>query len=202
VKRITEPVANDVLTSAALLGVRIAVAESLTGGILAGSLIDVPGASTVFSGGIVAYDTFLKVSLLGVSPVLLSRFGPVDPEVARQMAAGVRHACAVPPTDKEAPRTGPSGKQDHVLANRFSETTFVFPADIGVATTGVAGPDPDPQTCQPAGTVWVGVSSLLGDRAVSLRLTGTRAEIRAAVVTAALRELRTELESLRSARAV
>lgn len=71
-------------------GESVAVAESLTGGLVAGALTSVPGASVVFRGGIVAYATELKVALLGVPADLLARRGPVDPEVAAAMAAGVR----------------------------------------------------------------------------------------------------------------
>lgn len=75
------------LTSA---GQTLAVAESLTGGLLAARIVDVPGASVVFRGGVVAYATDLKGTLLGVSPELLERNGPVDAQVAAQMADGVR----------------------------------------------------------------------------------------------------------------
>jgi nicotinamide-nucleotide amidase len=81
---------------AAARGLRIAVAESLTGGLLADALVKIPGASRSLSGGIVAYDTWLKHSLLGVDIELLREKGPVDELVAKQMAAGVRAACAVP----------------------------------------------------------------------------------------------------------
>lgn len=68
----------------------IAVAESLTGGLLAGALTDVPGASAVFRGGVVAYATELKAALLGVDRALLAAQGAVSAEVAGAMAAGVR----------------------------------------------------------------------------------------------------------------
>jgi len=68
----------------------IAVAESLTGGLLAGALTDVPGASAVFRGGIIAYATDLKAVLLGVDRALLGARGAVSAEVAEAMAAGVR----------------------------------------------------------------------------------------------------------------
>ena len=70
----------------------LAVAESLTGGLLAATLVDVPGASTVFRGGVVAYATPAKHALLRVDADLLARVGPVDAEVARQMALGARAA--------------------------------------------------------------------------------------------------------------
>ena len=160
----------DALAAAAARGLRLAVAESLTGGQLADACVSVPGASRVFSGGIVAYDTALKHSLLGVDESLLRERGPVDGEVARQMAAGVRRACAVPGGE-----AGPRW------------------ADIGLATTGVAGPDPDPQTGQPAGTVWIAISFGAAEQQVQLALRGSRAEIRSATVAAASDLLRAAL---------
>lgn len=72
------------------LGRTVAVAESLTGGAVTASLVDVPGASGCLRGGVVAYATDLKVALLGVDPDLLTRFGAVSTEVALAMAEGVR----------------------------------------------------------------------------------------------------------------
>jgi nicotinamide-nucleotide amidase len=68
----------------------MSVAESLTGGLVAASIVSVPGASSVFRGAVVAYATELKHDLLGVEADLLSANGPVDPDVALQMASGVR----------------------------------------------------------------------------------------------------------------
>lgn len=161
--------AAEAVALASRLGVRVATAESLTGGLLAATIVDVPGASRAFSGGVVAYDTALKASVLGVDEGLLAERGPVDSRVAEQMARGAREACAV-----------------------------AGPADIGISTTGVAGPLPDPQTGQAAGTVWVGVSSAAGERAVSLGLSpaGTRETIRRQTVRAALEVLLAELGNI------
>ena len=71
-------------------GATLAVAESLTGGLLGAALTAVPGVSATFRGGVVAYATDLKADLLGVDGDLLARVGPVDPAVAAAMAAGVR----------------------------------------------------------------------------------------------------------------
>jgi nicotinamide-nucleotide amidase len=79
--------AIELLTTA---GQTVAVAESLTGGLLAAALTSVAGASVVVRGGVVAYATELKTVLLGVPAALLSRHGPVHPEVAAAMAGGVR----------------------------------------------------------------------------------------------------------------
>jgi nicotinamide-nucleotide amidase len=135
-------------------GLTIAVAESLTGGRLTASLVDVPGASVVLRGGVVAYATELKARLLDVSAELLAASGPIDAEVARQMADGVRS------------RLG---------------------ADIGIATTGVAGPDP--QDGHSPGEVWLGFA--IGDRvtAVGLALGGDRETIRGDTVSESLSRL-------------
>jgi nicotinamide-nucleotide amidase len=74
-------------------GETLAVAESLTGGLLAATIVDVPGASTVFRGGFVVYATDLKVSLAGVDPGLIARRGPVDPDVAVALAEGAARRC-------------------------------------------------------------------------------------------------------------
>ncbi len=71
-------------------GQTVAVAESLTGGLVAAALTSVPGASAVVRGGVVAYATELKTALLGVPSDLLARHGAVHPDVAAAMASGVR----------------------------------------------------------------------------------------------------------------
>lgn len=137
----------------------IALAESLTGGLLVAELVGVPGASAVVRGGVVAYDTALKHTLLGVDASRLALYGAVDPDVARQMASGVRRRLAV------------DG----------------LPADVGLSTTGVAGPDS--QDGKPVGTVYIGMSIGSESHVLELALSGSRNEIRRAVVDAALEGL-------------
>jgi nicotinamide-nucleotide amidase len=83
-------VAAEVLRLLGERGWTLAVAESLTGGLVAADLAAVPGASKSFRGSVTAYATPLKHELLGVDAALLAARGAVDPEVARQMATGVR----------------------------------------------------------------------------------------------------------------
>jgi nicotinamide-nucleotide amidase len=137
----------------------IAVAESLTGGLLVAELIRTPGASSVVLGGIVAYNTELKHTMLGVDDALLAEQGPVHPEVAIQMARGVRSALAV----------------GGVLA------------DVGVATTGVAGPEP--QGGHAPGTAFIGISTRDGEFSVRVTLIGDRQQIRDGVVYESLVQL-------------
>jgi nicotinamide-nucleotide amidase len=77
-----------VLERARSRGLRLAVAESCTGGLLGARLTDIPGSSDVFVGGLIAYDNALKVDLLGVPEALLAEHGAVSEPVARAMAAG------------------------------------------------------------------------------------------------------------------
>lgn len=153
----TDPATDpaDVVAALRAAGVTVATAESLTGGLLCSTLVDVPGASTVVRGGVVAYATELKASVLGVDAGLLARTGPVDGDVAEQMARGAR---------------------------------AVLGADVGVSTTGVAGPDAADGV--PAGTVFVGLAADAvagGARHVRLALDGDRTAVRRASVDAALR---------------
>jgi nicotinamide-nucleotide amidase len=87
------PTPADVLDALILRGETLAVAESLTGGLLAATLVDVPGASRVFRGGLVVYATDLKATLAGVPADLLAERGPVDPDVAVALARGARDRC-------------------------------------------------------------------------------------------------------------
>lgn len=134
----------------------LAVAESLTGGALTAEFTRPAGASAVVLGGVVVYATELKHTKIGVDAALLAEQGPVHPDVAAQLADGVRSSMAV------------DGR----------------PADIGVSTTGVAGPDW--QGGRRPGTVFVGVSSDAGTAVVELSLSGSREQIRAETVLRAV----------------
>jgi nicotinamide-nucleotide amidase len=82
--------ASQVLDRLRAGGQTVAVAESLTGGLVAAALTDVPGSSAAFRGGVVAYATELKAELLGVDAMMLRRHGAIYPPVAAAMAEGVR----------------------------------------------------------------------------------------------------------------
>ena len=140
-------------------GLTLAVAESLTGGLLVAEFVAVPGVSSVLNGGVVAYNTALKHSVLGVDAGLLEEHGAVHPRVAEQMADRVRGALAV------------DGR----------------PANVGLSTTGVAGPDW--QDGQPPGTVFLGIAVGSAVRSVRLQLSGDRGAIRRATVSESLLEL-------------
>lgn len=151
--------ASELLETLATKGLHLALAESLTGGLLTSKLVDIPGSSRVILGSIVAYQNDLKIGLLDVSRDLIDTVGPVDAQVALQMAVGVRG----------------------LLAEKSSIDSASV---IGVSTTGVAGPSE--QGGQAPGTAYVGVSSVDGDFVYPLNLSGSRQEIRNGVADAAL----------------
>ena len=99
-------------------GLTLATAESLTAGLLASTIAEVPGCSAVLRGGVVAYSSDVKASVLGVDARLLEHV--VSEQVAARMALGA---------------------------------TQVLSADIGVGTTGAAGPAS--LDGQAPGTVWI-----------------------------------------------
>lgn len=82
--------AGEVLAALRARGATVAVAESLTGGLLTAALTEPAGASATVRGGLVVYATDLKASLAGVPAPLLDAQGPVSPDVAGALAAGAR----------------------------------------------------------------------------------------------------------------
>ena len=134
-------------------GLTLAVAESLTGGLVGARLTSVAGASDVFRGAVVSYASEVKHGLLKVPE------GPVVSEAcAKAMATGVRDTLG---------------------------------ADIGIATTGVAGPTE--QEHQPVGTVFLGVADAKGAFAKHVLLPGGRNQIREYAVISLLNVLRLSL---------
>jgi nicotinamide-nucleotide amidase len=144
-------VSADLVARLTAAGQTVAVAESLTGGLVTAALTEVAGASAVVRGGVLAYATDLKAQVLGVEEALLARVGAVDADVAEQMARGVR---------------------------------ALMGATYGLATTGVAGPDP--ADGRPVGTVYVAVVGPGSSRVKALSLPGDRGDVRAASVLAVL----------------
>lgn len=156
--------ASEIIRMLRKAGETVAVAESLTAGGVMAALTSAPGASAVFRGGVVAYATPLKRSLLKVNAALIEQEGVVHGGVAVQMAQGVRRAAFV------------EGGPDEGMAT------------WGVATTGVAGPGP--QDGHAAGTVYIGVAAPWGARAFGPFLfPGSREQVREAAVMEALSRL-------------
>ncbi|CAM3347029.1 CinA family protein [Tsukamurella hominis] len=106
-------------------GETVASAESLTAGLFAATVADVPGASAVLRGGLIIYATDLKASLAGVPSDELERNGPVHPDTARALADGARARCGA---DWGVGLTGVAGptEQDGV--------------PVGTVHLGISGP--------------------------------------------------------------
>ena len=134
-------------------GLTLGLAESVTGGLIAARLTEVPGASDVLRGAVVPYDRALKTGVLGAPDV-----NAVSSEMALAMAAG---ACRV------------------------------LGADVGLATTGAAGPDRH-EGAEP-GTVWIGLHLDGEPEAVRVRFNMARVMVRQLSTITALNLLRTRL---------
>ncbi len=98
-----------VLDAARVQGVRLAVAESCTGGLLGARLTEVPGSSDVFVGGVIAYDNALKIELLDVPEPLLAEHGAVSEPIARAMAEGAARRFGVAAAISVTGIAGPGG---------------------------------------------------------------------------------------------
>ena len=121
----------------------IAVAESLTGGLVAASLTEIPGASKVFKGSITAYADVIKQNILNVKDETITNFTSISEQVALEMAINVR---------------------------------TIMKSDIGISTSGVAGPEKSAGFAP--GLVFVAIS--IGDHNMcqKLEITGDRSKIR------------------------
>lgn len=162
--------AEQILAALRTADKKLVIAESLTGGLLTAEFAKVPGASDVLLTGIVAYDTSLKHELLGVSRQLLENQGAVDPEVAAQMAEGLRIRIAI--------------KMGLELAQL-----------VAISTTGVAGPTE--QDGKPVGELYICVSKgpegQVSSNVFAHQIEGDRARIQETAVLLGLGHLWEEI---------
>jgi len=119
---------------------KIATAESCTGGYVAKTITSIAGSSEYFQGGVVPYHNAFKEKILDVEKDMLIRMGAVSEETVIQMAEKVKS---------------------------------LFKADIGVSTSGVAGPGGGTDE-KPVGTVWIGISGPWGTHARKYSFGGDR----------------------------
>jgi PncC family amidohydrolase len=121
------------------LGLKLAVAESCTGGLVGHRITNVPGSSEYFLGGVTAYAYEAKVKLLGVSWDTLTRYGAVSRETVLEMARGARSALEADIGVSVSGIAGPGGGMPEkpvgltwigLSANGFEDARmFVFPGD-------------------------------------------------------------------------
>jgi nicotinamide-nucleotide amidase len=137
----------------------ISMAESCTGGLLSGQLINYPGISSVFIEGAVTYSNAAKMARLKVKEDTLNKFGAVSRQCAAEMAEGMAKAAGT---------------------------------NIGVSTTGIAGPDGGTVE-KPVGLVYVGLYINGVIKTKKLNLAGNRQKVRDRAVASTLDWLRREL---------
>jgi nicotinamide-nucleotide amidase len=104
--------AKRLLTACERRRLRLATAESCTGGLIVGCLTEIAGSSTVVDRGYVTYDNRAKQEMLGLTTFLLERVGAVSEEVARAMAAGARERARVDLAIAVTGIAGPGGATD------------------------------------------------------------------------------------------
>ena len=142
-------------------GLRVATAESCTGGMLAAALTYRAGSSAYFEGAMVAYQERRKEAWLDVRAETLARYTAVSEKTAQEMLMGILASAA---------------------------------ADVGLATTGYAGPGGGTAT-EPCGTVYIACGNKTDYKVHRCVFSGTRAEVRASAVRFALKELATWLQT-------
>jgi PncC family amidohydrolase len=163
---VEEPIEAEVGQWLRRRGLKLALAESCTGGLISHRLTNVPGSSEYYPGGITAYANEAKERLLGVRRETLAAHGAVSRETALEMARGIRRALAA---------------------------DFPLEKTIGLSVTGIAGPGGG-LPGKPVGLVWIGLSAPEGDWAWRFLWSGSRLENKEHSAQAALRVLRDYLQ--------
>ncbi|MDO4664907.1 MAG: CinA family protein [Actinomycetaceae bacterium] len=111
--------ASDLLEECRQRNWTLTVAESLTGGLLSAAVVDVPGASTVFRGGVTTYQLSTKTAILGVDEAELARTGAVTASVAAQMVRGVSALFRADMAISTTGVAGPDADGDHPVGQVF-----------------------------------------------------------------------------------
>jgi PncC family amidohydrolase len=137
---------------------KLAVAESCTGGLIGHRITNVPGSSEYYLGSVTAYAYEAKERLLGVRHETLLQFGAVSQETVYEMARGIRQALAA---------------------------DFPLEQTVGVAVSGIAGPGGG-MPGKPVGLVWMALSTPRGDWAYQTVFKGDRLEVKSQTAQSAL----------------
>lgn len=107
------PTAEQVVATLRERGLSLATAESLTGGLIGATITSVPGASQVFVGGVIAYESRLKTELLGVPRETIQTYSVVSEDVARAMARGLAERSGADWCVAVTGVAGPAGQDGH-----------------------------------------------------------------------------------------
>lgn len=168
----TEARVDAIMAQLAADNIRLATAESCTGGILASLFTDIPGHSHVFEAGFVSYSDAAKHGMLGVSPDLIARHGAVSSEVALAMVRGAIDHSAADLALSVTGFAGPGGAGEeaglvhfacawrdgatlhaerHFRTSERGETRLCcITTALELLETALGLPEPEPQAGQPA----------------------------------------------------
>ena len=138
-------------------GQSVATAESLTGGLLAARLTDVPGASRCFVGGVVAYASHVKESVLGVPHDLVERHGVISEECASAMAVGVRERLGATWALATTGVAGPDGQEGHPVGTVWIAVAGPGGVHARLLRLGGTRPEIREATCRETLTVINGI---------------------------------------------
>lgn len=142
-------------------GLKLAVAESCTGGLIGHRITNIPGSSDYYLGSVTAYAYEVKQQLLGVKQETLTEYGAVSRETVIEMARGIR-ACL--------------------------DADFPMECTVGISVSGIAGPGGSTPG-KPVGLVWIGLSSKDGNHAWKFLWKGNRIQNKESSAQAALQLL-------------
>jgi nicotinamide-nucleotide amidase len=120
----------------------VATAESLTGGLLGGSITAVPGASASYVGGVITYATRLKAELAGVSADTLAALGPVAGPTAAEMATGVARRCGADWGMATTGVAGPDAQDGHPVGEVYVAVAHPASARVEVRALRLTGDRP------------------------------------------------------------
>ena len=151
--------ANGIQSTMLDRGLKLATAESCTGGLIGYVLTEISGSSAYYVGGLISYSNDLKERHLGVDAATLEKHGAVSAQTCVAMAHGARER---------------------------------YDADVGIAVTGIAGPDGGTET-KPVGLTYVGVADAQGTDVRRFIWTGDRHVNKVRSAEAALKLLRERL---------
>jgi nicotinamide-nucleotide amidase len=149
----------------------LVTAESCTGGLIAATCTEAPGASAWFDCGFITYSNAAKTAILGVPDYLIATHGAVSEAVAMAMAEGAANQGKIAQPSEKAVQT------------------------VGLAVTGIAGPDGG-SIYKPVGTVWMAWHINGKTNACMQKFGGDRSAVRAATVQYALTVLAEKLLTL------
>lgn len=142
-------------------GLKLAVAESCTGGLIGHRITNIPGSSDYYLGSVTAYAYEVKQRLLGVNQETLTEHGAVSRETVIEMAHGIR-ACM--------------------------NADFPMECTVGISVSGIAGPGGSTPG-KPVGLVWIGLSAKEGNHAWKFLWKGNRLQNKEHSAEAALQLL-------------